>query len=381
MKFMKNLLPLFLGLLLFVLLIGCGDNDKKEVKQAVSQELDLLKNLDSDTTQKYIPYQELLPSATENTVLSSNIQEVFSLFFQDFDYKILDVRIAGRPKTAAASLQLTTLDAKSLARDYAAALLSQKIMLASDSSSPDTNDSSLSQEDRYTILHGLLKDNSYETVQTDCTIELTQKDRNSLWEIKRTSALENDLVGGLITYLSDNNLLLPSDTLSVYFDTIKSMNTDEMAEYLGIESLLNAEDTDKSQIASALVEQVHQTFNYEIIDQEKDGYTATVQVSITTFDSDSILEQYQEELNAYLETPEAVIDGSSVRYEKSYQLLLECISKNTSTREAEATFYLINDGVSWRLQDDSQELGNAIFGTLSVSPLAEEETPESEASR
>lgn len=369
MKLMKNLLPLFLGLLLLVLLSGCAGRDKREVTRAVCQELDLLKNLDADTAQKYISYQELFPGEKENAALSTDIQEAFSLFFQDFDYKILDIRIAGRPKTAKVSLQLKTLDAKSLAQDYETEMLRQSILLASDSSSTETNNFSPSLGDRYAVLCGLLKDSSYEAVQTDCTIELIREDRRSPWEIKRTSSLENDLVGGLITYLSDNDLLSPSETLSVYFDTIKSMSTDQMAGYLGVESLLNSEDPEKSQIASALAEQVHHTFNYEITGQEKDGYTAMVQAKITTFDSDSILEQYQEELNAYLETPEAVIDGSSVRYEKSNQMLLACILNNTSTRQADATFYLINDGVSWQLQDDSQELGNAIFGNLSSSPV------------
>lgn len=56
---------------------------------------------------------------------------------------------------------------------------------------------------------------------------------------------ENDLVGGLISYLSDNNLLSPEETLTIYLNTLKSMNTEQMGNYLGIESLLNTSDSDK----------------------------------------------------------------------------------------------------------------------------------------
>ena len=82
--------------------------------------MDQLKNLNSETTQKYIPYKELFPDATENTALSDEINEVFSLFFQKFDYKILDISVDTANNSATASVKLTTIDAKPLARDFAA---------------------------------------------------------------------------------------------------------------------------------------------------------------------------------------------------------------------------------------------------------------------
>ena len=373
MKLVKSLLPVCLGLLLLLILPGCTGGSKAQIKTVIHQELDLLKNLDSDTTQKYVSYTDLFPDEPENATLSPEIQEVFSLFFQDFDYKILNIEIAGRSKTATASVRLITLDARTLASDYAAALLQFEILQASDSDDQNTEDISPTLEDRYLILNNLLKSNAYEDIQTDCTIELNRSSDNKTWEIKRTRSLENDLVGGLITHLSNNNLLSPEDTLSVYLDTLKSMDLRQMTNFLGIESLLNTTDTDKAKIATALVEQVHQTFNYQITDIEKESYTARVDVEITTFDSDAILEDYQEKLNVYLETLDAVIDGSEVRHAKSYDMLLDCIKNSTVVKTATASFELINDGVSWKLLDDGQVLGNAIFGTLSVSPVTDEE--------
>ena len=48
------------------------------------------------------------------------------------------------------------------------------------------------------------------------------------WEIQRSHSLENDLVGGLISYLSDNDILSPEETLTVYLNTLKSMDTRQM---------------------------------------------------------------------------------------------------------------------------------------------------------
>lgn len=53
---------------------------KKKIDEVVKRELDLLKHLDSDTTQKYISYQEIFPGDLEDAAMSSDIEEVFSLF-------------------------------------------------------------------------------------------------------------------------------------------------------------------------------------------------------------------------------------------------------------------------------------------------------------
>ena len=57
---------------------------------------------------------------------------------------------------------------------------------------------------------------------------------------------------------------------------------------------------------------------------------------------------------------------------KSHELLLESIKNNDSTITVAATFHLTNNGVSWKLEDAGTELGNAIFGTLTVSPVPED---------
>ena len=112
MKIAKGLMPFLLFILMSVtFLTGCSHVDKTDVEAVITNELNLLKNLDSDTTQKYVSYKELFPDTTQEIELSKEIKEVFSLFFRDFDYKIRNVDVDNDTKEASVSLQLSTLDA------------------------------------------------------------------------------------------------------------------------------------------------------------------------------------------------------------------------------------------------------------------------------
>lgn len=373
MKIAKNLISLFVFILAVVCLGGCSHLDKTDVKTVISNELNLLKNLDSDTAQKYVSYKELFPDATTETSLSQEVEEVFSLFFQDFDYQILDLDVDEDKKEATAKIKLTTIDAQTLASDYAEASLKAAILKAASSDSADTEETTTSMEDRYLILDDLLKQNHYETMETECTIRLTNKGTSKQeWEIIRTHSLENDLVGGLMTYLSDSDLMSPEETLSVYLDTLKTMDSKQMGNYLGLESLLNTSDSAKNSIASALVDQVHKTLDYQITSCNIQSYNAVVTTEITTFDSAAILSDYQSSRDTYLSSVDAVIDGSSKRYEHSLELLLNSIKENTDTVTSSVTFHLTNDGASWKLLENSEAIGNAIFGTLSTTPVPDE---------
>lgn len=380
MKTVKYLLAFFF-VFLAVSVCGCSYSAKTSAEKAIKKDLDLLKNLDSETTMKYISYQELFPDSDDNTELSDDIKEVFSLFFQNFDYKILDVSTDQNQETASAQLRLTTLDAQALARDFVSQSLQDEILKAA-SGDKNTEENENSLEQRYLRLHKLLKNNSYKTVDRNASIQLINhgSPSNPNWEITHSYSLENDLVGGLITYLSDPDLVPPDETLGVYLKTLQEMDVQQMSNYLGLDSILNTSDPAKNAIASALMEQFHSCFNYKITDTSVSGYLAEVQADLTTFDSDSILSQYEEELNTYLASADAVIDGSQKRYNKSHELLLDSIKNNTTTTTANATFHLTNDGVSWKLEDAGTELGNAIFGTLTASPVPEDAAGDENAS-
>ena len=377
MKTVKHLLAFLMIILLSVFLCSCSQSAKAHAEKAIKKDLDLLKNLDSETTMQYISYQELFPDSDDSTKLSADIKEVFSLFFQNFDYKILGISVDSDEKNASAQLKLTTLDAEALASDFVSASLQEEIL---ETASGKENDNGISLEQRYLLLYKLLKNNTYSSAERNTSIQLNNLGSSSEpdWEITHSSSLENDLVGGLITYLSDPDLVPPAETLTVYLKTLQEMDVKQMANYLGLDSILNTSDSAKNAIASALMEQFHSCFNYKISSTSVSGYLAEVDAELTTFDSNSILTQYEKELNTYLASADAVIDGSQKRYNKSHELLLDSIRNNQATITATATFHLTNDGASWKLENAGTELGNAIFGTLTASPVPEDSTEDNE---
>lgn len=377
MKTVKHLLAFLMIILLSVFLCSCSQSAKAHAEKAIKKDLDLLKNLDSETTMQYISYQELFPDSDDSTKLSADIKEVFSLFFQNFDYKILGISVDSDEKNASAQLKLTTLDAKALASDFVSASLQEEIL---ETASGKENDNGNSLEQRYLLLYKLLKNNTYSSAERNTSIQLNNLGSSSEpdWEITHSSSLENDLVGGLITYLSDPDLVPPAETLTVYLKTLQEMDVKQMANYLGLDSILNTSDSAKNAIASALMEQFHSCFNYKISSTSVSGYLAEVDAELTTFDSNSILTQYEKELNTYLASADAVIDGSQKRYNKSHELLLDSIRNNQATITATAAFHLTNDGASWKLENAGTELGNAIFGTLTASPVPEDSTEDNE---
>lgn len=377
MKTVKHLLAFLMIILLSVFLCSCSQSAKAHAEKAIKKDLDLLKNLDSETTMQYISYQELFPDSDDSTKLSADIKEVFSLFFQNFDYKILGISVDSDEKNASAQLKLTTLDAEALASDFVSASLQEEIL---ETASGKENDNGNSLEQRYLLLYKLLKNNTYSSAERNTSIQLNNLGSSSEpdWEITHSSSLENDLVGGLITYLSDPDLVPPAETLTVYLKTLQEMDVKQMANYLGLDSILNTSDSAKNAIASALMEQFHSCFNYKISSTSVSGYLAEVDAEFTTFDSNSILTQYEKELNTYLASADAVIDGSQKRYNKSHELLLDSIRNNQATITATATFHLTNDGASWKLENAGTELGNAIFGTLTASPVPEDSTEDNE---
>lgn len=377
MKTVKHLLAFLMTILLAVFLCSCSQSAKAHAEKAIKKDLDLLKNLDSETTMQYISYQELFPDSDDSTKLSADIKEVFSLFFQNFDYKILGISVDSDEKNASAQLKLTTLDAKALASDFVSASLQEEIL---ETASGKENDNGNSLEQRYLLLYKLLKNNTYSSAERNTSIQLNNLGSSSEpdWEITHSSSLENDLVGGLITYLSDPDLVPPAETLTVYLKTLQEMDVKQMANYLGLDSILNTSDSAKNAIASALMEQFHSCFDYKISSTSVSGYLAEVDAELTTFDSNSILTQYEKELNTYLASADAVIDGSQKRYNKSHELLLDSIRNNQATITATATFHLTNDGASWKLENAGTELGNAIFGTLTASPVPEDSTEDNE---
>ena len=139
---------------------------------------------------QYISYQELFPDSDDSTELSADIKEVFSLFFQNFNYKILGISVdSDGKKLLLRSLSLTTLDAETLASDFVSASLQEEIL---ETASGKENDNGNSLEQRYLLLYKLLKNNTYSSVERNTSIQLNNLGSSSEpdWEITHSSSLE-----------------------------------------------------------------------------------------------------------------------------------------------------------------------------------------------
>ncbi len=341
---------------------GCSFTGSSAVRKGLTKELNYLKNLDSDQDFSMLSYQELFPDADGSD--SSAIQDIFVLFFKDFDYKIQNITLDDKSDTATVSVKLSTLDASSLARDYAVHSLQIQI----DQISGISTQSLQTLNDHCRLLNHLLKTSEYKVTESLCDIPMIKTENG--WVIKRSIDVENALTGGLITFLSDPFILSPEETMDVYLKAIKEMNLPEMSSFLGLADLSFEEDNDaKHDIAEALCRQVLKTFDYQILGAQTNAPEASVETQITTFDSDAIITSCREDLAQYMNSPDAVIDGYSKRYKKSFDLLLSHLKTNEATVQKNVTFILINDGISWKMESPEQSLGPALFGTLTEGSL------------
>ena len=361
MKILRIVLT-FIFTSIMLMTAGCSVRTSA-VKKALAAELDYLKSLDSDQEFSIMSYKELFPNA--DGLESTAIRDIFVLFFKDFDYKIQQITLDEKSDKALVSVNLTTLDAASLAKDFAAHSLKIQIESAAGHSSQSLE----TLDEHCRLLNHLLKTNEYEVSTSVCQIPMI-KTENS-WEIQRSVAVENDLTGGLITCLSDPFILTPEETMDVYLSAIKQMNLPELRRFFMLDSLFDdIDDPAKSEIAGALTGQIIKTFDYQILGAETKLFESTVNIRITTFDGDAIIAACKDELSEYMNSPEAVLDGYSGRYEKSLELLLSHISANEKTIQKDVVIGLINDGISWKPESPEQSLGPAVFGALNGSVLS-----------
>ena len=356
-RFMAMVLILLAG----ILSTACTFSEKKKIRTCIEQELDPLTHLDGESVRTGLSRLDFFREAGSGLQDSAEIQEAFVLYYKDFSYKIHKISLSEKGDSASVLVGLRTPDGRALAKDYLSARLRKELFQAAAPSGMGAA-TSLSVAERYLLLDSLLKNNSYELIDGICTITLQRKE--SGWVILRTPALENDLTGGLVRFLADPMLLSPGETLLVYLDSIDSMDTETLSAFLGLDSLFGEEDQEEALIARSLEDQIHRCFASALSGESRNGYHAQVTASIRSFDSDAIIAAYEEKVDAYLASPEAVIDGPETRRDRVRALLTEAIRENTCTVERKTVFSMINDGASWKPEDAGKQLGEAIFGSM-----------------
>lgn len=308
-----------MAIMLAFLSAGCSFGKQASIRQAAERELEPLCQL--ETIDELEPYLSLFADASD-TIDTSTLQKLIPAYFAPFQYEILNVQCNSHGNQATVKVRFTTRDAKSIATDYDRLLLRTKILKSIDPNSKSLDHETVSLSELYELLYTLLADNQYATTDSVCDLKL-KKEEDGTWTVLHTKALENSLTGGLVSYLSDPELLSPEDTLSTCFDTIKEMDLKSMSDYLGFPGL-TTEDSLHDELADALADQVDRFFSYEITGSEVSGNHATVSAIITSFDSEQILATFAERWAVYLDSSESVMDGEEGRDAYSQELLVSC---------------------------------------------------------
>jgi len=343
-----------IGICCLYTLTGCGAKEVPAPVAVVEDELNQLKNSDTKTVTSSLANVELFPDAQSGAETDPDILEVFTLFFENFDYKITDYTID--ENTASVDVELTTIDAKVLAKDF----LSQSIIKQIQGSAAPSAVTYKTQ-DYYLSLHKLLAQNDYDDVTIPYTFHLTCNEEE--WQIDADEDLDNLLSGNFATYVADSDLFTPEEMVALYLDTIKGFDKEQMNQFLALDELFSADDEYKRTISKALAEQLLKYLDYNILDSTSDGVSAKVRTEITSCDCLGIIQNYTQQVNEYTATSQALQDGISGRLTKANQILVDCINNNTDSAATEITMTLVNNGVNWELKFD-EALAQAILGNI-----------------
>lgn len=344
---------LVIQILILCLLFSWNLKHMGSPTQAVQNELELIENLDSQTIQSFISYENLTNSTHAAGDIGEETSNAVNLFFQDFKYTIYNEQIIGDDATV--SVNITNIDMQALARDLCRELLKKSVELFPEQTSSTTND-------YYLLLGDMLASNHYEDVVTTAYFHL-KKDENG-WYILADDTLENELVSGFISYMNDPYILSASEVLSIQLNALKALTPQEWHTYLSIEDVFATYNTDHYQlIDEAFITQLAASFDYEILRCSENGDTAAAVVRISSIDMTSILSSYKEKLLSYAATSRSIRDDDATFSNETSRLLLEAIRANESIASTDVDLTFYNNGTSWIVYFDDA-FTNAVMGDM-----------------
>lgn len=345
----KFLLGILFSLTL-LLISGCSFSERRAIRAAVDTELNQLKSPDAGTVENYISSQNLLPDSED----SDNIADIFALFYKNFSYKIEKITV--KENQATAQVQLKTLNAKSLAKDFSIASLKRHI-----EQDAVPIDIEFSLRDSYLLLRDLLESKEYKTKTHSADIQLIKK--NDTWEMVHTPELDSILTGNFFTYATDSHLLSPKEIVDTHFNVIKNFDSEQLRIYLSLDYLLDTDNEYNNSISHAIAQQISNSFDFKIKEESIEKNEAVVRTSITSVDFHGIIRAYNKKLSKWLKKSESLAVGAEGRRQKEQELLLSCIKKNEASTTHDVDIHLLNDGVNWKIQMN-EEIAQAVFGDV-----------------
>lgn len=339
--------------LLVVLIFSWNTRRLNRPEQVVRNDLNRIRELDADTIQSFVSYENLLNSDLTSAALNDKTVEAVSLFFKNFNYKILQKQTEG--DTASVTVRITNIDMHALASDLLRAILTESVDIYRDSGERQT-------DNYYELLYDTLSAKTYEIKNTTAVFQLRKNE--SGWVILADSELENALVSGFISYINDPHLLPVSEILSIHLDAFRELSPEQWADYLAADdifALYNEEYSHK--IDAEYISQLANAFDYEIIKCTEEDKSAEAVVRIRSVNMSNVLAIYKEKLLSYAQTTRSLRDDSVSFSNETSRLLLESLRENDKTTGTDVTIHMRNTGKLWEIQFD-ESFTNALMGDM-----------------
>lgn len=339
--------------LLVVLIFSWNARRLNRPEQVVRNDLNRIRELDADTIQSFVSYENLINSDLTSAALNDKTVEAVSLFFKNFNYKILQKQTEG--DTASVTVRITNIDMHALASDLLRAILTESVDIYRDSGERQT-------DNYYELLYDTLSAKTYETKNTTAVFQL-RKDESG-WVILADSELENALVSGFISYINDPHLLPVSEILSIHLDAFRELSSEQWADYLAADdifALYNEEYSHK--IDAEYISQLANAFDYEIIKCTEEDKSAEAVVRIRSVNMSNVLAIYKEKLLSYAQTTRSLRDDSVSFSNETSRLLLESLRENDKTTGTDVPLHMRNTGKLWEIQFD-ESFTNALMGDI-----------------
>ena len=328
---------------------------EQAAKQAVSSQLKQIEELDADTIQTFIAYENLVSESGFSTEDSQQAEDAVLAFFKSFHGRIVSASVEG--DTAEVAVQIKNIDTSALAHDLALAMTNEKILLFdSEAKTPSTD------KDLFLLLSETLSTGHYEIKESQAVFRLQKNERK--WEIIVDETLQDELVSHLITLLRDPHLLSAEEVLGLYMDKFSSMNAAEWIKFLNAEDLFSTFSPSYSkEIDRLYTEEIAECFDWSLDSIEEEGAKAKAQLTITSIDMPYIMGFYRDSLLAYAATTQSITDTDVQLSDESAKRLLEAIKKHTRPGQFKAPAALENNGSGWQLRIND-DLINAFLGDM-----------------
>lgn len=349
----NNKLILLIFLCAVLLLTGCGYVGPEK---AVKQELSLIQELDESTIRALISYEDIRLSGTASSAIDPDAAEAVKLFFKNFKYKIVSSSISKDKTEATVTVSVKNLDAKALAKDLCIAMIRDSVSQTGSGASESVSS--------FSLMKSCLEENTYQTTENKAVFHLS--DLNGVWVIEESSELEDQLVGGLVSYLKDPYLLTPEEVLETTLAPTRSFDAQQWLTYLNLNDVFSTGSTVSEEIDLALAEKIAEYYDYEILDSTQDDENAYVNVRMSSLDLKDVMDYCRSALLEYAHTTESIRATDKELAEKTAQILLEGLRACSSTSETTLTVRMANNGYTWEALLDGL-FTNALLGGVDTA--------------